>query len=115
MSTLREKFLALLGEPDERPSSNAILAPPPSTPADLKALVVENPRAAVAGSCSRCGSNLFIDIGGAGRRCQQCGHQVVNPVAKGISRADIENYDGGRAVMNPPPFFRAMARLRILR
>jgi hypothetical protein len=57
-----------------------------------------------------CGSPLLVTIAG-GKRCQQCGWQsnlLTQP--KGIGRKDIGNYTGGRARMNSPSFFRALAR-----
>ena len=61
-------------------------------------------------ACPKCNSSLVQQVSNDWR-CAQCGAQGVEH-RSGISRSEIGTFEGGRAVMNPPTFFVALARLR---
>jgi hypothetical protein len=50
-------------------------------------------------------------IGGVGQRCQACGFQPKVNQAMGISRAQIDGYEGGQANFHPKGFMIALARI----
>lgn len=70
------------------------------------------PATAHPGDCPRCGE-VMRHIGAPGKRCQACGYQPRVNQAAGISRAEIDDYEGGRANFQPRGFAMALARLGI--
>ncbi|MGB7283317.1 MAG: hypothetical protein WBE13_13725 [Candidatus Acidiferrum sp.] len=114
---LREKLLALLGDDTTRrteaftradniPAQHEKEAPQEtSIPLPPSQSVV-----AARGDCPQCG-DWMRSIGGPGKRCQACGHQPKVNQAMGISRAAIDDYEGGRADFHPKGFAMAMARM----
>jgi DNA-directed RNA polymerase subunit M/transcription elongation factor TFIIS len=91
----------------ERVEPNRVVVPP---------VVVKLPRAATPSECPACGSSLLQAVGGGGLRCQACGNQTNVEHSNGLSRKDLESYDGkpAHAQMQAPAsaFFQALARMR---
>src|SRR5260370_5522313 len=66
-------------------------------------------RTASPSECSVCGSSLLQAVGG-GTRCGQCGHQIVERHATGLSRAALGGYErkapAPHLQINSPSFYR---------
>jgi hypothetical protein len=110
---LRERLLALLDEGKPSPVNTPVIVCEQSTePATVQpVVVVEGASTTAPGACSKCGSTLFILVGGGGKRCQGCGAQSNVVHANGISRRNMDSYEGGRAHFQPKGFAIALARM----
>jgi ribosomal protein L37AE/L43A len=76
----------------------------PPRPAPVPPFVVKPAKA--PGTCP-CGSELVQAVGGGGWRCAQCGVQAGVERSNGLSRKDLESYEGKPAhvQMNGSSFF----------
>lgn len=105
----RRKLLLALGEKlpqEESPTvASAMLAPAVEPAVEVVAV-----RAVAPGHCPNCDLPLAM-IGGTGGRCVQCAYQAPTNTHRGVSRGQIESFDGGKMKFNPSGHFRALARI----